>query len=405
MSFSLTKISSYYKDFLSDYYKKNQQVLSLSYSKQHKHLMLQANGWANFYTNKLQSFDVKTNEIVANAEPLQKQWAAENNCNKTGIQLVIEQLKKQKPQVVWFQDILTFNGEIIREIKKSVPSIKLVIGNLCAPFTNNLLKSFYEFDFITTCSPLFKRNFEQQGLKTLLLYQAFEPTINEKINSNTKTTDLIFIGNIISGKGYHDERKLFLEKILEKNINLKFYGNIYNNNTAEVLKKQILFTATNMIDKFRLSKYFKNNIIYKKGAALTSFPRKNVISKKFKNINNPAKFGLDMFEIISNSKISLNIHGDVAGDYAANMRMFETTGVGTCLLTDWKKNIHELFEIDKEIVTYKTADECIEKTKWLLANPQKTEEIAKAGQERTLKEHNYQKRAELLHKEIKKYLS
>jgi len=103
-----------------------------------------------------------------------------------------------------------------------------------------------------------------------------------------------------------------------------------------------------------------------------------------------------MFKQLSNSKITLNVHGGVAGNSAVNMRLFEVTGVGSCLLTDWKKNLNELFEIDKEVIAFKTADECIEKTKWLLNNPDEREKIAKAGQARVLKDYNFEIRARQL---------
>jgi spore maturation protein CgeB len=104
-------------------------------------------------------------------------------------------------------------------------------------------------------------------------------------------------------------------------------------------------------------------------------------------------YGLEMFQVINDSKINLNIHADSSPLFASNMRLFEATGVGTCLLTDWKQNIHELFIPDKEIVVYKTADECVEKAKWLLEHPIEREKIASAGNLRTLKEHTYSNRA------------
>ncbi len=77
---------------------------------------------------------------------------------------------------------------------------------------------------------------------------------------------------------------------------------------------------------------------------------------------------------------------------ASNMRLFEATGVGSCLVTDWKANLNRLFEPDREIVTYESADECAEKVKWLLAHPEERRTIALAGQRRTLKDHSYMQR-------------
>ncbi|MCL2074720.1 MAG: glycosyltransferase, partial [Marinilabiliaceae bacterium] len=81
--------------------------------------------------------------------------------------------------------------------------------------------------------------------------------------------------------------------------------------------------------------------------------------------------------------------------YSANMRLFETTGVGTCLLTDMKKDIHQYFDIDNEVVTYSSANDCIEKIKYLTNNLVKCHEIAQRGQIRTLSEHNFESRVEM----------
>ncbi len=85
------------------------------------------------------------------------------------------------------------------------------------------------------------------------------------------------------------------------------------------------------------------------------------------------------------------------------MRLFEATGVGTCLLTDWKENLNTLFEPDVEVASYRNSRECIEKVKFLLQNEKERLAIAEAGQRRTLQDHTIYKRAEQLDDIIKGY--
>jgi len=66
------------------------------------------------------------------------------------------------------------------------------------------------------------------------------------------------------------------------------------------------------------------------------------------------------------------------------MRIFEATGLGCCLLTDYKSNIHSMFEEDKEVITYKTNKEAISKANQLLQNPNIAKEIGLAGQKKTI---------------------
>ncbi len=75
------------------------------------------------------------------------------------------------------------------------------------------------------------------------------------------------------------------------------------------------------------------------------------------------------------------------------MRLFEATGVGACLLTDRKDNLASLFEPDREVVTYGSAEEAVEKYRYLADNPRERATIAAAGQRRTLRDHGFDRRA------------
>ena len=107
----------------------------------------------------------------------------------------------------------------------------------------------------------------------------------------------------------------------------------------------------------------------------------------------PAVFGMEMFDALYDSDVVLNIHADSSPDFASNMRLYEATGVGSCLLTDNKKNMADLFAPDEEVVVYDSPDECVEKARWLIQHPQEREKIAEAGKKRCLQDHTYDNRA------------
>ena len=100
-------------------------------------------------------------------------------------------------------------------------------------------------------------------------------------------------------------------------------------------------------------------------------------------------WGLEMYHVRAAAKISINKHSGTADSYANNMSLFETTGVGSLLLTDEKENLGELFQVGTEVVTYRDADDCIEKIEYYLSHEEERACIAKAGQQRTLHEHTY----------------
>ena len=71
------------------------------------------------------------------------------------------------------------------------------------------------------------------------------------------------------------------------------------------------------------------------------------------------------------------------------MRLYEATGVGSLLVTDAKQNLAELFEPASEVVTYRDADELVERVRHYLANEDERRAVAAAGQARTLRDHTY----------------
>lgn len=83
--------------------------------------------------------------------------------------------------------------------------------------------------------------------------------------------------------------------------------------------------------------------------------------------------------------------------------------MGTCLLTDYGRNIRDLFDPDREVLTYHTIDECVEKVSYLLHHDQTLRLIADAGQKRVLRDHTAAKRCEqmdeIFQESLKKYKS
>jgi spore maturation protein CgeB len=121
------------------------------------------------------------------------------------------------------------------------------------------------------------------------------------------------------------------------------------------------------------------------GYDLRGWPPWSIVRRRYHG----EAWGLDMYRVLASSRIALNRHIGVAGEYANNMRLYEATGVGALLLTDAKTNLHELFALDEEVVAYTTTDELVEKARHYLDHPDELHAVAAAGQARTLRDHSY----------------
>ncbi len=408
MNYRFVKVTSFYRNFLRYYYSKNPGIKNKSYLEQYNDLMVQGFGWSNYYQLHLHKLGNEAFEIIANADSLQAAWANEHGLSLAGESLLLEQFKFYKPEVVFFQDSFIFSTLFLKDLKKNVPSVKKIIGWCCSPFTDQQLEVYKLFDLVCTCSPKFIDVFNKAGIKSYRLNHAFESSLvpKLKVDNNYPESDFIFIGSFIGNEDFHNERIQLIESLLNKKVNLSLYSNLPNDNPIYIMGQKFGYFTANFLRYIGLNSLALELPLIKKTAQLTMMPKKINFSREFKKTAIPTPlFGLEMMKALSKSKIGFNSHGGVAGDYAANIRLFEVTGVGSCLLTDHKKNISDFFEPDKEVVTYKSADECVEKIEWLLSHPNELKQIADAGQQRTLKDHNFKRRAEELNKIISDELS
>ena len=103
------------------------------------------------------------------------------------------------------------------------------------------------------------------------------------------------------------------------------------------------------------------------------------------------KWGLDMFDILARSYITINCSHDYVHPYGGNMRLFEATGCGALTLTENFKNLPDFYDLH-EVITYKDPDQAIRRVKWALKHRDEGELLAENGQKRTLKDHTYDKR-------------
>lgn len=126
------------------------------------------------------------------------------------------------------------------------------------------------------------------------------------------------------------------------------------------------------------------------GSGLHSLPASSPLHRCYQG----EVWGVEMYQALRSSRITLNSHIDMAGREAGNARLFEATGVGAFLLTDFKDNLHTLFAPEREVVAWRNVEDCIAMIDRYLADDAARRSIAKAGQARTFAAHSFRRRAE-----------
>lgn len=77
-----------------------------------------------------------------------------------------------------------------------------------------------------------------------------------------------------------------------------------------------------------------------------------------------------------------------------NMRVFETLGTNTCLLTDDIPDVARHFENGKHLMVFSSVGDAVDKMKFLLDNEELRDSIAYNGYQEVLAHHTYRHRAE-----------
>ena len=326
-------------------------------------------GTGGAYVRALKAQNWDTSIIVPNSLGLQDLWANERNKqHPIGLgweymqvlarppivrdvlkwiphahKILLQQVKDIRPDVLLVQDINAIPPSLVRNFKKYAGT---VVGEIASPLPPNAFVTCY--DRIISALPSIVQKTQSIGVPSTFLPLGFDAHWATKSDTKTREIDVVFVGSFTR----------------------------LQPTTAPLLR-----AIAEAVPGFRVYGTAKPDVL--KAAGLTNYYHGPV-------------WGSEMFAVLGNSKIVMNRHGTVAGPYAVNMRMYETTGSGAALITESKSNLHDLFDVGTEVMAYNNIEEAVDIAVSLLANPIRLSSLALAGQERTLRDHTYDRRVESL---------
>ena len=383
-------MSADYPEFLEWLYSQNLDLSGATYAKQRTARNESLFSTSDFYSTNFWAFDHPATEVQFNNRPLQMAWAREHgmkvsyseieNTNSRNTEVVaylkrklrrhrrllapiaqviglipelhselrdvlLAQIEEFQPDVIINQDIAHTDLSLLRRVKKK-DMILVAQCNVDPPIGIDL--SCYDFGI--SLIPWVVELFRSQGLKSVLHHLAFEPSVLEKLGPPPqKDVQVSFVGGLSSD---HRQRISLLEAIAERHpLDL-------------------------WLSNFR------------------GLPANSSLRRHYRG----SVWGKEMYHVLRRSKITLNSHIDASRGTAGNMRLYEATGVGTFLLTDDLPNLPTLFEPGRQVGTYSSVQDCLDKLTFYLENANLREDIAREGQQKTLTHHTYNRRvAELLH--------
>jgi len=102
--------------------------------------------------------------------------------------------------------------------------------------------------------------------------------------------------------------------------------------------------------------------------------------------------------LFASSRIILGVGtiGHCEDFYSLKLRDFDATLSGSMYITHDNPDLYNLYEVGKEIVTYRTPEECADRVVYYLEHPGEMKAIADGGLRRALQDHTLERRIEQL---------
>ena len=369
-----------YAAFLSELYARHPGLSERSYGEQLRFRYATRFGVADFYSRNLRALGHEAQDVYVNNLPMQRAWAKEFGpgmssetvfggwldrlwqetdrpimrrmrplirswCSQDGegYRILVDQVKHHRPDVFLNQ---AMDGIESRWVHKMRPWVRLIVGQHAATSLPDDA-DYRGYDLVISSFPPTVEFFQRKGIPAMLHRLAFDPEVLPPQVSHHRTYPVTFVGSLFT---VHKSRIEWLEQLCILVPELKIWG-----------------PGVEQLDA----------------------------SSPLRRRHMGVVWGSEMYEVLLRSQITLNHHGDVA-PYANNCRLFEATGAGAMLLTDWKANLQDLFDVGREVAAYRTAEECAEMIRHYLTHEEARHSMARAGQARTLRDHTYRIRMQEL---------
>jgi len=351
MSYRFLIVNDDYGESMEPLYRDNPGLWARSFDEQYAARMRTHFLYNNYYSLNLQKLGHKAIDLHCNNRFMQYAWAVENNLmqrkpehSKEFIQSLPQdwlaavfqaQVKIYKPDVLVDITMNPITWNILDSIKPEVP---LIIGHYSSPVFHEM-ENMSAYDMFVTPYSNYIDRLHKAGKICEYIELGFESTLLDSIDTRgDRPIDVAFVGGFTI---HHTQGTDLFNSLAAQGISMDLYGY-----AQESLSPQA-------------RKFFKGEC-----------------------------FGIDMFKLYSKAKIVINRHPNVF-DSAGNLRLFEATGMGACLITDDMKNLDLLFTPGTEATTYRSPQHCAERIRYYLQHDDERKQIALNGQRRTLSEYTY----------------
>jgi spore maturation protein CgeB len=356
-------LDHYYPSFARYWYESHPGLEAASYDDQRRSFGTALFGGTEFEVNALRALGHEASAAIINVRPTQEAWSREHGIRLPSDQRL--QVRRRRGVVPWIDRVAHdswISAALLAQVEEFKPDVvhvqcmdsidvgvlpkihalaRLVVGQIAAPLP--MARALAGYDLVVSSLPNFVKRFREAGLDSEWLPLAFEPAVLDALGPVERSVPVSFVGSLFNS---HGVRVRLLEQVASRV-------------PVDIWTSDVAALAPDSPLRARL---------------------------------HDSAWGIEMYRALGESRITINVHIDVAEDFANNLRLYEATGMGALLITDSKVNLGNLFDIGNEVVAYSDAASCIRTVRHYIEHPDEAARIAAAGQARTLRDHTWRAR-------------
>lgn len=299
------------------------------------------------------------------------------------------------------------------------------IHQLGIPTVNFYCNSIYQFQLVSQIAA--KVNFSWHaeksaresylsvGANPVWVQMGAAPEVYHPVVGVSRQPKACFVGQ------RYADREQYLAKLIIENIPVNIYGKGWENNASKTKEKNEvelencylgrqtkqpggLATYINVV----IENFHSHGLI--KGIQRTinqfSYRRKNrqflpLLASAAQGYAESVPYTFSSHEVVLNFS-NVWADGRPGSKLIPHVRLrdFEAPMCRTCYLTGYTEEIEEFYDLGKEIDTYSSREELVDKTRFYLEHPLEAERLREHGYRRALQDHTWQQRFSELFKKI-----
>lgn len=395
----LVSFSFPYGTYVDQFYSLNPRLANASFDAQLA--ALEADrfpGASDALASHLEPFGFEVSCYAPTVLPLQRAWAIEQGLNfhrsDWNLHVARRQVLRDRPHVLII-DPYAVPTSWLREVREDCSSIRIVMTRYSSPKDD--LSRYRSCDLVVSGDRYQVSALRSIDVNAVHLHHGFDDRVSRALQPRSPDEVVFFAGQIHIAEGFHLYRAEVIDRLVTSHVPLRLHVPSDRSGFRGVVLpylRRTLWKLYRQRHPTSIQQFFLKSFPLLNRVKDWTHPPAKPLPRRIRKQLAPPLFGMSMYSQMRQSRVSLNTHGDVSQQEANNLRLWEATGVGSCLLTDAKANLSELFEVDAEVVTYESAEDCREKARWLLDHPQQSEEIARCGHRRVMRDHTLAHRAQ-----------